>query len=133
MLAGSSECRALIVDDNRDNAESLCALLRTSGCNAQFTTDPVKALAAVDAFRPHIVFLDIGMPDIDGYQLAHHIRAKYGKEAVRLVALTGYATNTDRARGRVAGFDAHLLKPANPELIDSTLTLFFGKLPKTNR
>jgi CheY-like chemotaxis protein len=132
MFRHASDCRALIVDDNRDNAESLWNLLQAFGCNAQFTTDPLKALGAVDAFRPHIVFLDIGMPDIDGYQLAHHIRAKYGKEAIRLVALTGYATSSDRARGRVAGFDAHLLKPASPELIESTLTQLFGALPKKN-
>jgi len=117
-----TDCRALVVDDNGDNAQSLWRLLQAFGCKAQFTTDPLKALGAIEEFRPHIVFLDIGMPDIDGYQLAHHIRAKHGKEAIRLVALTGYATGNDRARGRVAGFDAHLLKPASPELIESTLT-----------
>jgi CheY-like chemotaxis protein len=117
--------RAFVVDDNGDNAESLWRLLEAFGCKAQFTTDPMKALAAIAEFRPHIVFLDIGMPDIDGYQLAHHIRAKHSKEAIRLVALTGYATGSDRARGRVAGFDAYLLKPASPELIESTLVQLF--------
>lgn len=117
--------RVLVVDDNRENAELLCRLLEDVGCNAQFTTDPLKALGIVDAFLPQIVFLDIGMPDIDGYQLAHHIRAKYGKEAIRLVALTGYASSADRARGRVAGFDAHLVKPASAELVESTLNQLF--------
>ena len=117
--------RALVVDDNRDNAELLLALLQESGCTAQLTTDPMSVLAAVETFRPDIVFLDIGMPDLDGYQLAHHIRAKYRKEMIRLVALTGYADNVDRARGRVAGFDAHLIKPASPELIQSTLDTLF--------
>lgn len=116
-----SDCRALVVDDNRDNAELLFRVLQDFGCNVNMTTDPLQALGLVDSFRPNIVFLDIGMPDIDGYQLAHHIRAKYRKETIRLVALTGYASNTDRARGRVAGFDAHLTKPASPELIESTL------------
>ncbi len=117
--------RALVVDDNRDNAELLLALLQESGCTAQLTTDPMSVLAAVETFRPDIVFLDIGMPDLDGYQLAHHVRAKYRKEMIRLVALTGYADNVDRARGRVAGFDAHLIKPASPELIQSTLDTLF--------
>ena len=79
-----SENRALVVDDNRDNAESLARLLLAVGYSAEFTTDPLTALAAVDRLRPSIVFLDIGMPDLDGYQLAHHIRAKYGKDSVRL-------------------------------------------------
>lgn len=125
MSAPISECRAFVVDDNRDNAESLWRLLEAIGCKAQFITEPLNALATIESFRPHIVFLDIGMPDIDGYQLAHHIRAKYGLKAIRLVALTGYATNNDRARSRVAGFDAHLLKPASPELVESTLMHLF--------
>jgi CheY-like chemotaxis protein len=121
--------KALVVDDNRDNAESLARLLRTFGYSAEFTFEPLSALTVVDRFRPSIVFLDIGMPDLDGYQLAQHIRARYGKEAVRLVALTGYATSADRVRGRVAGFDAYLLKPATPELVESTITTLFAPLP----
>lgn len=120
--------KALVVDDNRDSADSLARLLRSCGYNAEFTAEPLNALTAVDRFRPSIVFLDIGMPDLDGYQLAQHIRAKYGKDAVRLVALTGYATDSNRARGRVAGFDAYLMKPASPELIESTLATLFPQL-----
>ncbi len=125
LLRPHALCRALVVDDNGDNAESLHRLLEACGCKSQFTIDPLSALAVIKEFRPNIVFLDIGMPDIDGYQLAHHIRAKYGKDDIRLVALTGYATDGDRARGRVAGFDAHLIKPASPELIESTLGVLF--------
>ena len=117
--------RVLVVDDNRDNAESLVRLLEASGCAAQLTTDPMNVMAAINAFHPDIVFLDIGMPDLDGYQLAHHIRARYRKESIRLVALTGYADHMGRSRGRIAGFDAHLLKPASPELIQSTLDTLF--------
>lgn len=126
-MTNNQNRRALVVDDNRDNAEWLVRLLQDSGCTAQLTTNPMNVLTAVDAFRPDIVFLDIGMPDLDGYQLAHHIRAKYRKETIRLVALTGYADNIDRARGRVAGFDAHLIKPASPELIQSTLDTLFPR------
>jgi len=118
-------CRAFVVDDNGDNAVSLAMMLRAIGCAAAHTTDPLSALEAIATYKPHIVFLDIGMPDIDGYQLAHHIRAKHPREKIQLVALTGYATASDRARGRVAGFDAYLLKPASPELVESTLLHLF--------
>lgn len=127
-----AERRAFVVDDNGDNAISLARLLQPMGCVVSHTTDPLSALGAIDAFKPHIVFLDIGMPDIDGYQLAHHIRAKTPREEIQLVALTGYATDIDRARGRVAGFDAYLMKPASPELIESTLNVLFNG-PKNRR
>lgn len=125
MPAPLSNCRALVVDDNKDNAESLFRLLNTMQCNAQYITDPLQALSAVELHKPHIVFLDIGMPDIDGYQLAHHIRARYPREEIKLVALTGYASAESRTRSRLVGFDAHLVKPASPELIESTLRQLF--------
>jgi CheY-like chemotaxis protein len=124
-MPGRIPHRALVVDDNRDNAESLAKLLEVIGCDARFTTEPMNALTAIGAHKPDIVFLDIGMPDLDGYQLAHHIRARYPKHAIRLVAITAYASDQDRARSRVAGFDAHLLKPATPELIENTLKQLF--------
>jgi CheY-like chemotaxis protein len=118
------ECRVLIVDDNKDNAESLFRMLEAIGCDAQYVIDPLQALSAVERHKPHIAFLDIGMPDIDGYQLAHHIRARYPREEIALVALSGYANDDSRARSRVSGFDAHLIKPASPALVESTLQQF---------
>ena len=117
-------CRVLVVDDNKDNAESLSRMLEAMGCNAHYIINPLDALAAVERHKPHIAFLDIGMPDIDGYQLAHHIRTRYPREEIALVALTGYASDESRARSRVAGFDAHLAKPASPDLVESTLHQF---------
>jgi CheY-like chemotaxis protein len=121
MLSGLSECRVLVVDDNKDNAESLCRMLEAMGCNAKYIVDPLQALSAVAQHKPHIAFLDIGMPDIDGYQLAHHIRARSRREEIALVAITGYGSDDLRTRSRLAGFDAHLVKPPSPALIESTL------------
>jgi CheY-like chemotaxis protein len=120
------DCRVLVVDDNKDNAESLFRMLKAMGCQAEYIIDPLLALGAVERQRPHIAFLDIGMPDIDGYQLAHHIRARYPRDEIALVALTGYASDESRARSRIAGFDAHLAKPASPALVESTLQQFSG-------
>jgi CheY-like chemotaxis protein len=119
-----SSCRVLIVDDNKDNAESLFRMVEAIGCNAECVIDPRQALAALARHKPHIAFLDLGMPEIDGYQLAHHIRSQYSREQIALVALTGYGDDVSRTRSRVAGFDAHLVKPASPELIESTLHQF---------
>jgi CheY-like chemotaxis protein len=115
MPSAPKDCRALVVDDNRDHAESLTRLLEAMACAATFTTDPAEAIPAVEAFSPGIVFLDIGMPKIDGFELARLLREKYGRENIRLVALTGYNLPEHRARSRAAGFDAHLGKPASPE------------------
>lgn len=99
-------------------------MLEAMGCKAQYIIDPLKALVAVERHKPHIAFVDIGMPDIDGYQLAHHIRAKYRREEIALVAITGYGSDDTRTRSRLAGFDAHLVKPASPALVESTLNQF---------
>ena len=124
MASPHSNCRVLIVDDNKDNAESLFRMLEAMGCNTKYVIDPLQALAAVERHKPHIAFLDIGMPDIDGYQLAHHIRSRYPREEIALIALTGYGSDDTRTRSRIAGFDAHLVKPASPALIESTLHQF---------
>ena len=124
-MSGSlSRCRVLIVDDDKDNAESLFRLVQAMGCDAEFLIDPLQALAAVERRKPSIVFLDLGMPKMDGYELAHQIRTRYPHDDIALVALTGYTSSDSRARSRGAGFDAHLAKPASPALIESTLRQF---------
>ena len=117
-----SHCqRALVVDDDRDVAESFARLLESMGCHAEFLTDPALAMDKVERIRPEIVFLDLGMPGIDGYELAGRLRAKYGWHGLCLVAVTAYGSQEDRARSRAAGFDAHVLKPVSPELVESML------------
>ena len=116
---------AVVVDDDRDAAESFARLLIAMDCDATFVTDARDAMAEVLRKRPHIVFLDIGMPVIDGYELAVMIRGWFNSEEVRLVAVTGYGREADRARSRRAGFDAHVLKPMDPALVESILKTIF--------
>jgi PAS domain S-box-containing protein len=104
-------CRVLIVDDNVDLAASLAFLLRELGCEAETVHDGPSALAAVERLCPDVVLLDIGLPGMDGYEVARRIRAR--GLGVLLVALTGYGQEKDRERARQAGFDLHLLKPAD--------------------
>jgi CheY-like chemotaxis protein len=112
---------AVVVDDSRDAAESFVRLLIAIGCEATSVTDARDALAEVLHKRPHIVFLDIGMPQIDGYQLASMVRRFFNSDEVKLVAVTGYGAAEDRARARKAGFDAHVLKPVDPAIVESIL------------
>lgn len=111
----------VVVDDNEDAAESLARLIEVMGYSARFVTDAEHVLALVAAHRPHVVFLDLGMPGIDGFEICRRVRRKFGFQDLWVVALTGYGSEEDRARSRRAGFDAHLLKPPSPELVRSTL------------
>ena len=117
--------RILVVDDLHDSALSLALVLQRMGHTTEFVTDPWKALEAARRLRPDLVFLDIGMPGIDGYALARMFRQEFGFEALRLVALTAWGRDEDRAASRQAGFDAHVTKPAEPETIDSILKTIF--------
>jgi signal transduction histidine kinase len=106
--------RILVVDDNRDSAEMLAAMLNAWGQHARVAFDGMSALSAGRDFRPHIVLLDLGMPDMDGYETARRLRAEsWGQEAT-LVAVTGWGQESDLQRTREAGFEHHLLKPVAP-------------------
>lgn len=120
MPTGNRMVRALVVDDHRDVAESLARLLQSMGCAATFVIDPSKAMDAAAALDAEIVFLDIGMPEIDGYHLARLFRQEYG-ETILLVAVTAYGADEDRRRSRQAGFDAHVHKPVDIPIIESML------------
>jgi len=117
--------RALVVDDSEDVAESFARVLEAMGCEATFITNPYLAVETSRRIKPEVVFLDIGMPGVDGYELARVLRAQYGWDGLRIVAVTGYATEEDRARSRRAGFDAHVVKPVSPELVESMLHTLF--------
>ena len=107
--------RVLLVDDNADGADTLGRLLRAHGHTVEVYHDPVSALAALDRLKPTVALLDIGLPVLDGYQLAARIRALPGGEGCRLVALSGYGLAADHARSRAAGFERHLVKPVNSD------------------
>ena len=103
--------RVLIVDDNVDSADSLAMVLKFDGHETERVYTAYDALERTISFNPDVVLLDIGLPEIDGYEVALRLRALPGFERLRLVALTGYGQPEDRARTRAAGFDAHLVKP----------------------
>jgi len=117
-------CRVLVVDDNVDGAESLAVLLRLGGHDVRVCHDGPAGLALADEFRPGLVFLDIGLPGLDGYEVARRLRAQLGPDGIVLVALTGYGQEEDVLRARQAGFDHHLVKPADP----AALTALFEAL-----
>jgi CheY-like chemotaxis protein/anti-sigma regulatory factor (Ser/Thr protein kinase) len=114
--------RLLVVDDNRDAANSLAVLLRLQGHEVRVAHDGPAALELVKVYRPELVFLDIGMPGMDGYEVARRLRSQPGLEKVRLAALTGWGQNEDRRRTAKAGFDHHLVKPPELSVIDGLLS-----------
>ena len=101
----------LVVDDNADAASMLAEALAAFGCVVETAADGAAALVVIEQFEPEVAIVDIGLPVMDGYQLAAHIRGARGARAPRLIALTGYGQSADVARSRAAGFDAHLVKP----------------------
>ena len=114
--------RVLVVDDNRDAADSLGALIGMMGADVRVAYDGRTALEIFESFRPVAVFLDLGMPDIDGYEVAHQIRSRPDTRDTVLIALTGWGQERDRRRSAEAGFDRHLAKPADFETLQSVLT-----------
>jgi signal transduction histidine kinase len=113
--------RILVVDDNVDAAESLALLLRLAGHDVRVAHDGAAALAAVEPDPPDLVFLDIGMPVMNGYDVARRLRERIGMENLVLVAVTGWGQEEDRRRSQEAGFDHHLIKPVEPEALHKLL------------
>lgn len=113
--------RILIVDDNEDGAEMLATMLELGGHEIRTAHDGEAALAAARTFRPDLVFLDIGMPGLDGYDVARLLRADAELGHAQLVAVTGWGGAEAKERARQAGFDLHLTKPVDPARIDEIL------------
>jgi CheY-like chemotaxis protein len=113
--------RVLVVDDNEDTARSFFELLVVMGHQCEFRTEPKEVLDTARAFRPDLVLLDIGMPEVDGHQVARLLRSEFGAE-LRIVAITAYARDEDRQRTRKAGFDAHVTKPVDIPILESILS-----------
>ncbi len=114
--------RVLIVDDNEDAANSLALILKLSGHETVSVYSAVDALQRAAAFRPDVVLLDIGLPGMDGYEVAQKMRALPGLRDIRIIAVTGYGRSDDRMRARDAGFDDHLTKPVEYAVLERTLT-----------
>lgn len=105
--------RVLVVDDNRDAANSMATMLELMGYETRVAFDGLAALNVAADFRPHVALLDIGMPKLDGYETARRMRQQSWGQRMKLVALTGWGQTEDRRRSQDAGFDSHLVKPAD--------------------
>jgi PAS domain S-box-containing protein len=118
--AAPRRMRVLVVDDNRDSADSMRMLLEASGQEARCVYDGVSALEIAESFRPEVILLDIGMPSMDGYQVARELRARNLVPPPTIAALTGWGQDSDKKKTREAGFDHHFTKP-----VDATELLGF--------
>jgi CheY-like chemotaxis protein len=115
--------RVLVVDDNHDAAQVLCMLLQSNGVNVEAVDSGPAAIAAIPDYRPNVILMDIGMPGMDGNEVARRIRQQPEFNDIKLIALTGWGQEKDRQRSKESGFDHHLTKPVNfrslTDLIDS--------------
>ena len=109
--------RIVVADDNTDCAESTAVILRMEGHTVHVAYDGQHTVELVASVRPEVVLLDIGLPKLNGYDAARRIRAMDGMQDVLLVAITGWAQDSDKAQSRAAGFDHHLTKPVEPGVL----------------
>jgi CheY-like chemotaxis protein len=122
MLPGTR--RILVVDDNLDAAMTLSMKFRMSGHVVRSAASGEEALAIAPAFTPEIVFLDLGLPGMDGYDVARHFRATPALTHALIVALTGWGGEDDRRKSKEAGFDLHLTKPVEASVVDAVLSQY---------
>ncbi|HEY8125502.1 MAG TPA: response regulator [Methylocystis sp.] len=117
-VATPSARRVLVIDDDRDVADSLAMLLNLMGCDVRTAYSGAVGISLMSDFHPRIVFLDLGMPEMNGYETARRIRSEPAGQKAQLVALTGWGQDVDRRRTREAGFDRHLVKPADIDILE---------------
>jgi CheY-like chemotaxis protein len=117
VTAAAGQSRILVVDDNRDAADTLAMLLSLSGFETQVAYTPTEALNRMKAFDPEVAVIDIGLPEMDGYELARRLRHGTPPFRGKLIALTGYGQQQDVEKAMSAGFDAHLTKPVQPDAL----------------
>ena len=116
----STTKRILVIDDNADAAEALAELLRSLGHDVQIALSGPDGLRSAAVLRPEVVFVDIAMPGMDGYEVVRQLRRQTGPKT-KLLALSGYGSDEDRRRSLEAGFDTHLVKPMNPNVLTNIL------------
>jgi signal transduction histidine kinase/CheY-like chemotaxis protein len=121
-LAAEAPLAVLVVDDNEDAAVMVEATLEILGCTAKIAHDGASALAALAGFTPDLVLLDIGLPDIDGFEVARRLRRDGSAASARIVAVTGYGQESDRRRSKDAGCDEHLVKPIGLDELTEIVT-----------
>jgi CheY-like chemotaxis protein len=121
--APKSALRILVVDDNRDGADSLSELLQMMGNDTRTAYDGQRGVALAEAYRPDVILLDIGLPTLNGYEVCHRIRQQPWGQDVLLIAVTGWGQDEDRRRSREAGFDHHIVKPVDPQALMSMIAM----------
>jgi PAS domain S-box-containing protein len=119
--------RVLVVDDNVDSADSIAMLLQVFGHEVRVAYSGQAALEVAGQYEPHIVLLDIGLPEMDGYEVARRFRQHGQLEDVKLIAVTGYGRDSDRLQTREAGFDYHLVKPVDSQKLEDVLAMLMTK------
>ncbi len=120
-VKSSPRRRILVLDDNRDSAESLAMLLRLVGHDVRTVHDGRQALVVAEIYGPDLVLLDIGLPGMDGYEVARRLRAQPWIGQTKLVALTGFGGEEDRRQAQSAGLDHHLVKPVDLDALRELL------------
>jgi CheY-like chemotaxis protein len=129
--AGRAGSRSvLIVEDNDDARQMLAAALTLCGHHVLAASSGVRGLELAAQAMPEIAVIDVGLPDIDGYEVARRLRAARGGRRMALIALTGYGQPADQARAFDAGFDAHLTKPVSVERLNDTMATLRGALAR---
>jgi CheY-like chemotaxis protein len=128
-----SPVRVLVIDDNHDNADSSALLLALYGCDVEVAYSSTQALAAACDERPDVVICDIGLPGINGWELARLLREKVGLEHALLIALTALDGEANVEHSRAAGFDYHLVKPADPEALHGIVTRWLEEHPSAEK
>jgi CheY-like chemotaxis protein len=119
----------LVVDDNRDAAQLLAEALDLMGHDTRIALDGPAALDAAAAFQPDVALLDLGLPVMDGFELAECLRAAPRLQPIALIAVTGYGQETDHERSRAAGFEAHIVKPVDLQLVNQVLDEIARRVP----
>jgi CheY-like chemotaxis protein len=119
-LPASRTCQVLIVEDNVDQAETLRMFLSIKGHRLAVAASGPAAIEIARRLRPDVVLLDLGLPGFDGFEVARRLRQEHGA-AMRIIAVSAYATDSDRRQSLEAGCELHLVKPADPRFIESLL------------
>ena len=112
----------MVVDDNHDAAKVLCLLLQSIGVKVEAVHSGPAALAAIPDYQPNVILMDIGMPGMDGNEVARRIRQQPAFNDIKLIALTGWGQEKDRQRSKESGFDHHLTKPVNFQDLTDLIT-----------
>jgi two-component system CheB/CheR fusion protein len=120
-MSSHSVKRVLVVEDNLDSVHSMTLLLRDMGHQVEFAINGYAALDIARRMRPDIVFLDLGLPGMDGFELCQRLKSEVGLEGVRVIVVSGYAQDEYRRRSAEAGCELHLVKPVSPQFLVSLL------------